>query len=226
MLLYYITDRKQFAGDETARRSALLRKIEEAARAGVNFIQLREKDLSGRDLEILATKAAHLLRTCCAIEDRPKTRLLINSRADVAIACGANGVHLPAGDISASDIRALWQRKPPSAVYRDGEEKRPVISVACHSSSDVARAAAEAVDFAILAPIFEKKNAPGAEPVGLSGLREACRQKIPIMALGGITLENAHACCEAGAAGIAGIRLFQENNIAAVLNTLRLSFRA
>jgi thiamine-phosphate pyrophosphorylase len=69
--------------------------------------------------------------------------------------------------------------------------------------------------------VFEKKDSPATEAAGLDQLREACRQKIPVLALGGITLENAAACIHAGAAGIAAIRLFQENDVAEVVRRLR-----
>src|ERR1035438_10680677 len=102
-LLYYITDQSQFRGDERARRRALLDKISEAAQAGVNYIQLREKNLSARELETLARDALTVMRHSSALrtENREprtgppvRTRLLINSRTDVALATGADGVHL------------------------------------------------------------------------------------------------------------------------------------
>lgn len=208
MLLLYITDRKQFPGDEKARERALLAKIAEATRCGVDFIQLREKDLSARDLETLA-RAARL-----AIESREqKTALLINSRSDIALACGAAGVHLPANDLSPSVVRKIWAKA--------GHPTRPLITISCHSADDVARAASEGADFAVFAPVFGKKDAPHTSPAGLDGLREACRQKIPVLALGGVTLANGRACLEAGATGIAAIRLFQENDIADVVRQLK-----
>jgi thiamine-phosphate pyrophosphorylase len=206
--LLYITDRKQFPGDEKARERALLAKIAEATRCGVDFIQLREKDLSARDLETLA-RAARL-----AIESREqKTALLINSRSDIALACGAAGVHLPANDLLPSEVKKIWAKA--------GQATRPSITVSCHSADDVARAASEGADFAVFAPVFGKKDAPHTSPAGLDGLREACRQKIPVLALGGVTLANGRACLEAGATGIAAIRLFQENDIADVVRQLK-----
>jgi thiamine-phosphate pyrophosphorylase len=206
--LLYITDRKQFPGDEKARERALLAKIAEATRCGVDFIQLREKDLSARDLETLA-RAARL-----AIESREqKTALLINSRSDIALACGAAGVHLPANDLSPSVVRKIWAKA--------GHPTRPLITISCHSADDVARAASEGADFAVFAPVFGKKDATHTSSAGLDGLREACSQKIPVLALGGVTLANGRACLEAGATGIAAIRLFQENDIADVVRQLK-----
>lgn len=79
----------------------------------------------------------------------------------------------------------------------------------------------EGADFAVFAPVFEKKDDSHARPAGLDALRQACREKIPVLALGGITVGNACACREAGAAGVAGIRLFQENDVAQVVHALR-----
>jgi thiamine-phosphate pyrophosphorylase len=83
---------------------------------------------------------------------------------------------------------------------------------------EVNQAAANAATIAIFAPVFEKKDSPATTPVGLEALRQACHAPIPVLALGGITLQNAKSCLEAGAAGIAAIRLFQENDIATVVS--------
>ena len=216
--LYYITDRAQFRGDEATRGRALLEKIAEAARAGVDYIQLREKDLCTRELEQLARQAAAILRQV-RTANRERTQLLVNSRTDVALASGADGVHLRSDDISASAVRSIWNE----AFARSSRffASNPLIAVSCHSADDVLRAEAEGVEFAVFAPVFEKKDAPGTPAQGLAGLREACAAKIPVLALGGVTLENAAQCLEAGAAGIAAIRLFQENKIEEVVRTLR-----
>lgn len=213
MLLYYITDRGQFPGDENARQRALLQKIAEAIRCRVDLVQLREKDLPTRELEALAHAALRIVRPPGTENRDLTTRLLINSRTDVAIACGADGVHLRSEDISPSEVQKTWAQARHSS--------RALISVSCHSALEVARAASEGADFAVFGPVFEKKDAPKASPAGLGGLREACQQKIPVLALGGITLANARACMDAGAAGVAAIRLFQENDVAEVVRQLR-----
>jgi len=211
LLLYYITDRTQFSDDETERRRLLLKKIAEAARSGVDFIQLREKDLSTHELEIFAELAVQTIRKNSSRERR--TRLLINSRADVAIACGADGVHLRSNDVSAADIREIWARS-------GRRQERPVIGVSCHFTEDIARAISDGPDFAVFAPVFEKRD---AHPAGVAVLREVCRYNIPVLALGGVTLENAGDCVGAGAAGVAGIRLFQENDVGQIVRRLRRS---
>ena len=263
-LLYYITDRSAFAGDESMRRARLLEKISEAARAGVDYIQLREKDLSTRELESLAHEAMNLIHKLRTENGELRTALLINSRTDVALAVGADGVHLRGDDIAPQEVRAIWLKSdagrdgvshfsPPlrevgvsreeshgvttalaspeqsrrahpetqSAAAMADPSRLPLIAVSCHSPIDLAEAATHGATFAVFAPVFEKKDSPKAQPTGLNQLREACKAKIPVLALGGITLGNAASCLDAGAAGIAAIRLFQENDIARVTHALR-----
>ena len=215
-LLYYITDRSLFPGDEPARRRALLDKIAEAAHAGVDYIQLREKDLSTRDLEQLACEAARLIGHLKTENPELRTRLLINSRTDVALAAGANGVHLRSDDISPCDVGRAVRLAGHQPLTTD----HFLVAVSCHSPTDVLRAQSDGADFAVFAPVFEKKAAPGTHPQGLAALREACQAKLPVFALGGVTLQNAQSCLEAGAAGVAGIRLFQENKISEVVRAL------
>jgi thiamine-phosphate pyrophosphorylase len=228
-LLYYITDRRAFPGDERSRRRRLLEKIREGAQAGVDYIQLREKDLSTRDLESLAREAMSIIRESSQLrtENRErKTALLINSRTDVALAVLADGVHLRSDDISPQEVRAAWTKCGSGkcgagALARELSPPAAVIGVSCHSPAEVAQAAANGATLAVLAPIFEKSYVPTAPPVGLPMLHQASQANIPVLALGGIPLANAHSCLEAGAAGIAAIRLFQDNDIAAVVKALR-----
>ena len=213
--LYYITDRIAFADDETTRRNRLLEKIAEAARAGVDYIQLREKDLATRALESLAREAIVVLKDLRAQHPQLRTRLLINSRSDLALATGADGVHLRSEDISPRDLRKIW--KDTALPGRHA----PIIGVSCHSLAEVMKAEADQATLAVFAPVFGKKDSPASQSVGLNQLHEACKAKIPVLALGGITLENAQSCLEAGAAGIAAIRLFQENNVARIVDVVR-----
>jgi thiamine-phosphate pyrophosphorylase len=227
-LLYYITDRTAFPGDESSRRRRLVEKIGEAARAGVDYIQLREKDLSTRDLELLAKEAVSAIRREQPSSDNLPlaTALLINSRTDVAIAVEADGVHLRSDDVSSEDVRAAWTKCGAGTPFdelragsaRQNPARAPIVAVSCHPPAEVVEAAAWGATFAVFGPVFEKKD---SEPVGLQLLREACLANIPVLALGGITLENASSCLAAGAAGIAAIRLFQNNDIARVVKQLR-----
>lgn len=230
-LLYYITDRTQFRGDDPTRRRELLLKIAEAAKAGVDYIQLREKDLSARELETLAREALKIIRNESSLrtENRePRTYLLLNSRTDIALAAGADGVHLRSDDIAPTEVRQALAFNE----WRERREQRPLpadhflIAASCHSAAEILRAESEQADFAVFAPVFGKKisggvGMPGAQPAGLAALREACQARIPVLALGGVTLENAASCLNAGAAGIAGIRLFQKNKIEEVVRALR-----
>jgi len=212
-LLYYITDGSAFPGDEATRRRRLIEKIRDAAHAAVNYIQLREKKSSTRELEALAREAVAVVRET----SRSKTALLINSRTDVALGIEAAGVHLRSNDVSPQDVSAVWKCGA-GAPAREFSPRAPLIGVSCHSPEEVAKAAVNGATFAVFAPVFEKKD---VAPTGLNLLKEACLANIPVLALGGITLANAQSCLEAGAAGIAGIRLFQENDIATVVKQLR-----
>jgi len=205
VLLYYITDRKQFPGPEPRRRELLLARIAEAARAGVDYIQLREKDLPTRELESLAREAVGMVRETGNV--KRETHLLINSRYDVALATGADGVHLPSDDIPASDARTVWS------------SRNVIIAVSCHTAAEVRLAESQGADFAVFGPVFEKVGT--SLSTGLDALRGACLGHMPVLAIGGVTLENARACAAAGAAGIAAIRLFQQNDITTLVGQLK-----
>jgi thiamine-phosphate pyrophosphorylase len=220
-LLYYITDRTQFPGDELARRRQLLEKLREAAKAGVDYIQLRERDLASRELEELAGEAMRVIceQKNAVSENSRRSRLLINSRTDVALAVGADGVHLRSDDVSPAEVRMIAQ----AVLSRNSkpEARNFVVAVSCHSEEEVRLAAETGADFVVFAPVFEKRETQALSSAGLSALDNACHCGVPVFALGGVTIENADSCLEAGAAGIAGIRLFQQNVIAEVVRALR-----
>jgi thiamine-phosphate pyrophosphorylase len=160
----------------------------EPCRPDADFVQVREPGLEARAL-------ARLVRAWMTASG---ARVLVNDRADVAIACGAAGVHLRDRSISPARIRAIAPRDF-------------VITVACHNREGVLRAAEEGADYAVLAPIFAPLSKPAAAPpLGPDALRSIASQSgIPVIALGGITAENAPRCMEAGAAGVAGITMFR-----------------
>ncbi len=207
MMLYYITDRNGFGGSDSQRHAALLHRIAEAARAGIEFIQLREKDLSSAELELLAREALHVIR-----DHSNDTKFLINSRADVALAVGADGVHLTADSPPADVVRAAWMLHT---------RQHPLVGVSAHSVADVQRAEANGASFVVLAPDFEKEPTR-VNGIGLTALRSACEaSQIPVLALGGVNLTNALSCLNARAAGVAGIRLFQQGDVAQTVSQLR-----
>jgi thiamine-phosphate pyrophosphorylase len=187
MIRYYITDRHAAGGIER-----LLLYIERALAEGVDLIQLREKDLSAREV-------CTLVRRVVALPNPHETRILVNSRADIALACGAHGVHLAAHSVAPGALRSIAP-----ANFR--------IGVSTHSLADVRAAEQEGADFVVFGPVFytASKASYGA-PLGLDCLREAAGAvRIPVLALGGITEGNAAGCRAAGAAGVAGITLFQK----------------
>jgi len=183
------------------------------AEAGADFIQLREKDLPAREFESLAAEAVEVIRS----SRNPSPRLLVNSRSDIAVAAGADGVHLRSEDIAASEARAIFSKAGISTAC---------IAVSCHTVEEIALAEANGADFAVFGPVFGKTSQAG---VGLEQLRSVCnrpvrgmpRMKMPILALGGVTLQNAAQCLAAGASGVAGIRLFQQPAVQDIVHRLR-----
>ena len=238
MLRYAITDRARFVAEsgqqaEPHLQSALLAQAARLTADGIDFIQLRERDLSAEDL---ASLAHHLLATLRAHNPAPK--LLINSRADIAIATCADGVHLTSSpnELTPAQVRAL---------YAAAALPAPIVSLSCHTLAEVANAASFAPNdrptLILFGPVFEKviaKNVVAEQALNLNGdaedrapenslgdkkiakgagldlLRAAslAAAPIPVLALGGITRTNAAATLAAGAAGIAAIRFFQSES--------------
>jgi thiamine-phosphate pyrophosphorylase len=199
-ILCYVTDRQSVAiPPDHNRQAALLQSIDNAARAGVHWIQIREKDLCAHQLLDL-TRAA--IRTANSAVAGPPTRILVNDRYDVAWAAGAHGVHAAETSVP---IHVLV-----TAARASGRTPF-LVGASCHSQQRAIEAAKEGADYLFFGPVFAtpSKETFGA-PQGLRKLADVCAAvSIPVIAIGGITLENARACQLAGAAGIAAIRLFQ-----------------
>ena len=212
-----MTDRHNFAATDTREaRETLLAKIEAAAGAGVDWIQIREKDLSGKDCSSLTREALHRAAKSSARKTAP-TRILVNDRLDVAISQSAGGVHLGENSLPLVEVKRLVENR--------GNRKDFLIGVSCHSLEAARAAASRGADYLFFGPIFAtpSKAAFGA-PQGLERLAQVCRAvSIPVLAIGGITLENAADCLAAGASGIAAIRLFQDSqDMASLVQSLRM----
>ncbi|HEX8748008.1 MAG TPA: thiamine phosphate synthase [Pyrinomonadaceae bacterium] len=196
-ILYLIT------GGETTRQTApdspefkrILELIRAAAIAGVDLVQLREKSLSARVRFELAERAA-------AITGRSPTRLVVNDRADIALSAACDGVHLTTRSLKADTIRAVF-----------GPDF--LIGVSAHSLEEAREGRDRGADFAVFGPVFDTPSKRAYGPaLGLQKLEAASSQlsSFPLIAIGGITLENAQRVLRAGASGIAAIRLFSDTN--------------
>jgi thiamine-phosphate pyrophosphorylase len=235
-LLCYVTDRRNLVPTETseARRTfdthkVLLEKIAPAAAAGIDWIQIREKDLSGKECSLLTREAARFVASPSpggatnapisskaeALSERVSTRIFVNDRLDVALAAKAGGVHLGEKSLPPEEARRL---------VKSFQREDFLIGVSCHSLEAASAAERGGADYLFFGPMFAtpSKAAYGA-PQGLERLAEVCRAAAaPVLAIGGITLENAADCFSAGASGIAAIRLFQDApDVAAVVRALR-----
>jgi len=212
-LLCYVTDRHSLPGVTPEKSvAALLKKIEQVADAGVNWVQIREKDLSAKELARLVREAIRITREASPQASR-RARILVNDRIDVAIAEGAGGAHLGEKSLPVAEAKRL------SPVAEDF-----LLGVSCHSVEAAQAAAAGGADYIFFGPVFPTPSkAVYGEPQGLEHLAQVCRAAaVPVLAIGGITLENAKSCLEVGAAGIAAIRLFQEaDDLSGLANGVR-----
>lgn len=199
-ILYLITDRKTLPKtlplpkiESNSAYTALINQLTLAAQAGIDYIQIREKDLSAQSLCRLTDEIIKAVATT-------KTRVLINDRVDIALACGAHGVHLPANGLEIAKVRKL-------------AGKDFIIGISTHSEDEVLAAQAAGADYVLFGPIFATPSKlQYGKPLGLERLATLIPQtSLPIFALGGIEQDNLHQVIAAGAKGIAAIRLFQNS---------------
>jgi thiamine-phosphate pyrophosphorylase len=208
-LLCYVTDRSSLPVTNLADSiEALTQKIAEILAAGVDWVQIREKDLAARELASLTRQALRVTAKASG-KSSAATRVLVNDRLDVAIAERAAGVHLGERSLLIGDAKRLVE----SALRKQAVDESFLIGASCHSLESAQAAERDGADYIFFGPVFAtpSKAAFGA-PQGLTRLAKICRHavSIPVLAIGGINLDNAHSCLQAGAAGVAAIRLFQD----------------
>ena len=193
-IVCYVTGRKSLG--EADSGEALLARIRAAAEAGVDWVQIREREISARELLALAGAAV----AACA----GKARVLVNDRLDVALAAGAAGVHLRGESMPAREVVPWLRAGNAPAEF--------LVGVSCHSLEEARQAEDAGANYLFFGPIFETpaKKQFGA-PQGAAKLAEVCRSvRIPVIAIGGMSGDRSAECLRAGAAGIAAIRMFQE----------------
>ena len=186
----------------------MLRLVEAAVAATVDLIQIREKTLTARTLYDLTVSAARITRGS-------HTRLLVNDAAHVAMAAGANGVHLATSSLPSNAVRQAF-----------GEEI--LIGASTHSLAEAIAAHQNGANFVVYGPVFETKSKSAyGEPVGMASLRRVslALAPFPVLALGGVNLDNVEQCVEAGASGVAAIGMFRDpNSLGDIVRKIRDSF--
>lgn len=181
--------------------------IAQAVRAGVDLIQIRERRMSDRVLWHLTCRAVELTRGTAS-------RIVVNDRADIALAAGASGVHLRGNSFAAARVRTLAPRGF-------------LVGRSVHTAAEAVAGAAGGCDYLVFGTVFSSSSKPENHPVaGLDALRDVCRSvRLPVLAIGGISPDNAAAVAKAGAAGIAGISLFEvDDSMTATVSRLRRAF--
>jgi thiamine-phosphate diphosphorylase len=199
----FVTDRRRAPDPSCAY---LLERIQAAAIAGVDFIQIRERDLPDRDLMALAAGVLDAVRGTSA-------RVLVNDRVDIALAAGTAGVHLRGDSADPTRVRAIV---PPGFV----------IGRSIHDPGEAG--VARDCDFLLFGTVFTSAGKPpGHRVAGVSALRAACaRARVPVLAIGGVDETNAQAVADAGAAGVAAIGIFMADRTATELVSLVRALRA
>lgn len=205
-ILCYVTDRRSLplSTSRDAQR-LLVENVARAAGAGVDWIQLREKDYTGREWSELVRESLQAIAN-----QGVAARILVNDRLDVALACGAGGVHLSENGIPVMEAVRLRDE----FFATRGLKKDFLVGVSCHSLGAALGAAKGGADYINFSPIYQTPSkANFGPPHGVERLAKICQAVgIPVLALGGITEQNAPECFQAGVAGVAAIRLFQDGS--------------
>jgi thiamine-phosphate pyrophosphorylase len=224
-ILCYVTDRRSLSGPATecsvpsgfdVEGGRLVEKIAAIAATGIDWIQIREKDLPARQLAALTREAMAQIRPR---GPNRAARVIVNDRLDVAIVEGADGVHLGEASLPVADVVRSVKRAD-SAIAR----RTFLIGASCHSLEGAKAAVRDGADYVFFGPVFSTPSKiKFGDPQGLKKLTAICGAvEVPVIAIGGITLENAGECVAAGAAGIAAIRLFQDaGELSQIVSTLK-----
>ena len=222
-LLCYVTDRRAMRPANSADSlPALIQKIEEVMAAGIDWVQIREKDLSARELASL-TRQALATAAKYSAKRESTVRVLVNDRLDVGLAERAGGVHLGERSLPVAAVKQLLA----SAVQRNAVDESFLVGVSCHSPEAAQAAQRNGADYIFFGPVFATPSKESfGPPQGVDRLAQVCCSvSIPVLAIGGITLDNAASCLHAGAAGLAAIRLFQDaTDSAGAIQRLRQFF--
>jgi thiamine-phosphate pyrophosphorylase len=209
-LLYLITSGETTAATtpQTEDFANVLRLVEAAVAAKIDLIQIREKHLNANFLYELSSRAADITKGS-------PTKLLVNDRADIAAAAGAQGVHLTTQSLVPQVVRSTF-----GADF--------LIGVSTHSLEQAEAASRSGADFIVFGPVFDtlSKRRYG-KPLGLGELRKVTSEvaPFPVLALGGVTINNAADCIDAGAAGIAAIGILNDRlTLHHIVNEIRGRF--
>lgn len=201
-IICYVTDGNSLRAGSRGRDRVdiVLGRVRDAIHAGVDWVQIREKDLSGRALLALAREAVGAARQ----SSLGKAAVMVNDRLDVALASGASGVHLGGESLPAREVVRWCRAGHASADF--------LIGVSCHSLEQARQAEGAGASYIFFGPVFDTPSKrPFGSPPGVATLAAVCAGvRVPVIAIGGVTATNAVACFNVGAAGIAAIRLFQE----------------
>jgi thiamine-phosphate pyrophosphorylase len=200
-IVCYVTARSAFGVAQTAAATELIARVRTAVAAGVDWIQVREKDLPSRALVALVRDVIGAAES----GTEPAGKVIVNDRLDVALTAGADGVHLGRESVPVAEV-VRW-------CCSGNAPKEFLIGVSCHTVSEALEAQTAGASYLFFGPVFDtpSKRAFGP-PQGAAKLAEICLGvRLPVLAIGGVSAENSMECLRAGAAGVAAIREFQQD---------------